>query len=211
MKSTSKYYAVYNPQKSPPSTIYEKWEACQQAIRGETGISYKAFKNKHDATLFLNQLEITDKNNQKKVQENTSSIYLDGSFNEKCPYSAWAWALVKDDALILEKSGLCPTIHESRNIDGEIEAALQASEWAKKHQKQVTLHYDYEGIRSWALGLWKRNTPLTEGYHEKIQLALPYLSFYKVKSHSGNKWNDHVDNLAKQAIKKYLTNPKLYQ
>ena len=68
--------------------------------------------------------------------------------------------------------------------------------------KEIELYFDYQGIESWALGTWKRNNKVTEGYHQFMQEKMKQIkvTFVKVKGHSGDKYNDLADKLAKEAL-----------
>ena len=66
----------------------------------------------------------------------------------------------------------------------------------------MDIYYDYEGIAAWAQGRWKTNREGTAAYKaffdavkEKIDVR-----FVKVKGHSGDKYNDRADRLAKDAV-----------
>ena len=66
----------------------------------------------------------------------------------------------------------------------------------------VTIVFDYQGIESWALGTWKRNNEITSNYHNFMREKMKDIKilFKKVKGHSGDKFNDRVDALAKEAL-----------
>jgi ribonuclease HI len=68
--------------------------------------------------------------------------------------------------------------------------------------KSVEIYHDYEGIGAWADRRWKANNPLTQGYRDFVAEARKTLEikFVKVKGHSGNKYNDMADRLAKAAL-----------
>ena len=70
------------------------------------------------------------------------------------------------------------------------------------HLKTVVLHYDYEGIEKWATGVWTAKNPHTKKYaafmrnmQEKMEVI-----FQKVRAHSGDYYNEQVDQLAKKAL-----------
>ena len=81
--------------------------------------------------------------------------------------------------------------------------SLKAVEFTIKNGfEEVTIVYDYQGIESWALGTWKRNKELTQNYNKIMQENMKKIKirFLKVKGHSGDKYNDIVDKLAKKAL-----------
>ena len=67
---------------------------------------------------------------------------------------------------------------------------------------EVTIAYDYQGVESWALGTWKRNNKITAEYNEFMQNKMKQIKvkFKKIKGHSGHKYNDLADKLAKEAL-----------
>ena len=90
-----------------------------------------------------------------------------------------------------------------RNVAGEIEAAKIAMNYCIDNNiNNLILYFDYEGIEKWCLGLWKTNKEGTTKYkkfYDNIKDKLN-VEFVKVKAHSGNKYNDEADKLAKKAI-----------
>lgn len=71
----------------------------------------------------------------------------------------------------------------------------------EKGCRELTIYHDYEGIAKWPLGLWKTNKDGTiayKKYYEDIKKELD-VHFVKVKGHSGDKYNDLADKLAKNA------------
>ena len=90
-----------------------------------------------------------------------------------------------------------------RNVSGEVLGAKMAVEFAiNNNYKEVTIAYDYQGIESWALGTWKRNNKITSEYNEYMQNKMKEINirFKKIKGHSGHKYNDLADKLAKEAL-----------
>ena len=88
-----------------------------------------------------------------------------------------------------------------RNVAGEIYGSMAAMEYAIEHNiKNLSIYYDYMGIAKWCTGEWKTNKPGTiayKKYYDKIKRKVN-ITFYKVKGHSGDKYNNLVDKLAKK-------------
>jgi ribonuclease HI len=139
---------------------------------------------------------------EKSTTEADSDIeaYVDGSFlNGKIGYGV---VVVLKDRMLAELSGECnePGALEQRQIPGEIEAVKQVVNWAILNDvSSMVIHYDYMGLEKWAKGIWKTNTEITRRYAEFMKNVEVKIKWNKVKSHSGNKWNDHADILAKMA------------
>ena len=75
--------------------------------------------------------------------------------------------------------------------------------WALEHgYREITIYYDYEGIEKWADGVWKANKPGTQRYkafiaEKRNQITI---TFKKVAAHTGVKYNEMADMLAKKAL-----------
>ena len=133
-------------------------------------------------------------------------FYVDGSYSEEKNQAGWGLAILKDGEMIDALKGI---IREDdldlgqRNIVGELIGAIATTQQAKKRNiKEFTLCFDLEGIESWVTGDWNAENQLTRGYRDIMRKAIDEglkITFNKVKGHSGDKWNDYVDNLAKQA------------
>lgn len=206
MTLVKKFYAVFNKTTGDVHR-FDNWQECREFVSGRSDVLYRAFTQKDLAEEYILKLQHRFSQEQICNQHGHSyvSVYIDGSYNPQYPYAGWAYVAVdQHNNKVAELAGVCQQKAESRNIDGEVYAALQAAKWAAKwdsrQDTKVKLFYDYQGIESWALGDWKAKTPIAHFYIREITPYLHLLSFHKVKSHSGDKWNDYVDQLAKDAI-----------
>jgi ribonuclease HI len=89
-----------------------------------------------------------------------------------------------------------------RNVAGEIKGAEFVMRYCVENGiDKVRIYYDYEGIAAWAEGRWKTNKEGTIHYKRIFDELSEKLTveFVKVKSHSGDKYNDMADRLAKDA------------
>ena len=68
----------------------------------------------------------------------------------------------------------------------------------------MTIYHDYMGVGKWADDEWKANLEMTRAYNAYIRKARQSMSirFIKVKGHSGDRYNDLADALAKAALDK---------
>lgn len=86
----------------------------------------------------------------------------------------------------------------TRNVAGELAAVGHVLNWCQhKGIEEIELFYDYEGIEKWARGRWKTKQPLTKRYAAFVRNSPVRIHFRKVKAHTGDKWNDEADRLAK--------------
>jgi len=129
------------------------------------------------------------------------SAYVDGSFlNYKI---GWGLIIVKDEKIIFENNGIVQLSEEegSRQIGGEVQAVLEAIEYAYIHKiKGITIYYDYKGLEMWATGQWKAQSAIAQYYVGKLMQNQIKISWCKIKAHSGHIYNERADKLAKKAI-----------
>ncbi|MDD3965549.1 MAG: RNase H family protein [Candidatus Neomarinimicrobiota bacterium] len=133
---------------------------------------------------------------------NGVSAYVDGSFmQERIGYGA---VLVQKNRILTEISGSLDSQYNAhRQIAGELKAVLEALAWCQKNRiGELHIYYDYQGIEMWARGKWKAKTELTQKYQQFMVRQSMILHFHKVSAHSGNRWNEHADRLAKLGAEK---------
>lgn len=114
-------------------------------------------------------------------------------------------AVILKKGIILHKfSGQVdrPEYLQHHQVGGELAAASKVFQWCIENKIHCcTIHYDYEGIRKWATGEWKAKKELTQKYQQYIRQLPLDIKWIKVKSHTGNLWNERADQLAREAIK----------
>ncbi len=129
---------------------------------------------------------------------------MDGSYNPASHQSSYGIVFfLGDTELHFSEKILDEELTEMRNVAGEIKGAEIAMAYAlSKNCKEITIYHDYEGISKWCTGEWKTNKPGTIAYknfYNNIKNRL-LIKFVKVKGHSGDKYNELADQLAKKAI-----------
>lgn len=209
-----KFYSVYKGKSGEPK-IFTTWDECKKEVIGFKGAIYKSFKTKEEAEEFI-LLNVNSsgevKNNKTLTLKEESFIaeegltaYVDGSFSlEKKNYSYGMVCIENGEVIFTDKGvGIDQNAIALRNVSGEVNGAMKAVEYAIENRfKQITIVFDYQGIESWALGTWKRNNDITKNYNEFMQDKMKEIkiNFKKVKGHSGDKFNDIADKLAKEAL-----------
>lgn len=195
--SEKKYYAVKNGREIG---IFESWEECQKQIINFSGAVYKKFTKLSDAESFLNDdIEI------ETADDDLSGLhaYIDGSFSSKLQETGYGAVILYNGEIKHTISGKSKKYIDMRNVAGELFAAGMATKWAIDNgYKEITLHHDYSGISAWAKGEWKTKQEGTINYKNYMDSISGSISvrFIKVKSHSGNFYNDMADELAKKAL-----------
>lgn len=98
-----------------------------------------------------------------------AEAWVDGSYNEHNGLAGYGVYLCISDKEYEIYGSVTKCGDSSRNILGEVSAAIVAIKRAIfEHCSKIVIHYDYAGIEKWATGEWKRNIPLTQAYHEDV-------------------------------------------
>lgn len=192
-----KYYAV---KKGRKVGIYTSWDECKSQVLGFSDAKYKSFDSKEEADEYMRE-------GNDVFLETEIEAYVDGSFNEELGRYAYGCVIIKAGNIIHKMSGSSANADylEMRNVAGELEAAVQAIKWAIRNKiKSIRIYHDYQGIASWANGEWKTNKRGTREYASFIDKCASEIrvEFTKVKGHSGQKYNEMADQLAKEGLKK---------
>lgn len=189
-----KYYAVKS---GLTRGIYLTWEDCRKNVEGFEGAVYKSFASVEEAAAFLEDMS-------PEVAPGQAVAYVDGSYNVATKEYACGVVLFHDGKTeTFSKKFADPERAEMRNVAGEIEGSMCAMNYCLEHDiRELTIYYDYAGVEHWCTGAWKANKEGTRAYrdyYEKVSQRVR-IHFVKVKGHSGDKYNDMADKLAKQAI-----------
>ena len=131
--------------------------------------------------------------------------YVDGSYDESLGKYSFGCVLLTPDGEIVEEfgNGSNPDSLAIRNVAGEMLGAMYAVQWGiRRGYRYLTLCYDYQGIEAWATGAWRAKNPLTQKYAAFMQSKRPHirLTFQKVRAHTGDRYNEQADRLAKRAL-----------
>lgn len=192
-----KYYVV---KEGHTKGVFLSWDACKKMVEGYKGAVYKSFKDPYEAMDFL--LEKTD---DISMENDTIEAYVDGSFDSTNKAYGSGVVLIKNGEIIEEisRKGTNEDNLPMRNVAGEIEAAMISMKYCYDNgYDNLVIYFDYNGIEKWCTGEWKANKKGTQEYKEfceKVKKSVK-IKFIKVKSHSGDKYNDLADLLAKKSI-----------
>ena len=184
-----KFYAIKSPNESK---IVMSWAECEKLTHGVKGVLFKSFGSRAEAEAWISGMEAP-------VPEGLR-VFVDGSFSPDFPKSGWAFVVTENDKELARGSGITAFDAESRNIDGEVMASYQAMRWLDANDKSGVICHDYEGIARWAKAEWQAKSNIAKRYVAAVQPYLHRVSFEKVEAHTGVKWNELVDQLAKDAI-----------
>ncbi|MCD8180188.1 MAG: ribonuclease H family protein [Firmicutes bacterium] len=189
-----KYYAVKN---GFHIGIFNTWDECKREVSGYSGAEYKSFASLDEAREYVSV-------DTQAGNKNIATAYVDGSYNIKTKvFGCGVVIFLKEKEIIFSKAFSDPDLAQMRNVAGEIEGAKAAMQYcADNNIEEIRIYYDYEGVEKWCTGAWKTNKPGTIAYkkfYDDISKKVR-VDFVKVKGHSGDKYNDMADRLAKDAV-----------
>ncbi len=200
-----KYYAV---RKGRVPGIYRTWDDCKAQVHGFKEAAYKSFSSWEEADAFMKNQDTVPPVDQEDglcCEEGTLIAYVDGSYIS-AKSDSYAYGVVfldKDGEKTASGSRQDAVLAAMHNVAGEIHAAAYAMQYAKDHgYRKLYIYHDYEGIAKWCLGDWKTNKESTKAYKEFYDGIKDRLEihFVKVTGHSGVKYNEMADQLAKKAL-----------
>ena len=218
-----KFYAVKQGRKTG---MFLTWDDCKKQVMGYPGAIYKSFGTREEAEAYLGvtgaqtgqkngtvdaterTAEITRSvssgNNKSENTENAVEIYVDGSYHAATKeFSYGMVVLVDGKEEKFSQKMTDPELAQMRNVAGEIKGSEAAMQYALDHKiPSIIIYHDDQGIASWCNGDWKANKPGTIAYRDFYREASRKIKiqFRKVKGHSNDKYNDMVDQLAKEAL-----------
>lgn len=183
--------------------IFNNWAECQASVKGYKGAVFKGFETKVEA------MEWLDGKDKVSAETNGSingigpidyEVYTDGSFvNGRYSYG---YAFIKDGEVVFESNGVGEDTEAAsmRNVAGELAAVQHAVEKAKTLNARILIYHDYSGISHWVTGDWQAKNKFTQAYVAFMKAHHGLYEFKKVAGHSGDRFNDYVDRLAKEAL-----------
>ncbi len=198
-----KYYGVRSQE---ITGVFETWEECKSSIEGVKGVKYKSFPTFEEADAFAKGIDISEIHMKLAAESGSVIAYVDGSYDDSLKRYSFGCVIITPQGDIICESGSNddPEAVGSRNVAGELMGVMFVIKWAYgKGFDKIIIRHDYEGIAKWFTGQWKANSYCAKKYIEymnKYKSAIN-ISFEKVAAHSGDKYNEMADELAKKALK----------
>lgn len=194
-----KYYAV---KKGKSTGIFQTWEECKASVGGYPGAEYRGFATKGEAQAYLGCADCED---GIRFLPGQVVAYVDGSFDAKIGKYAFGCVILTPEGEIIRRfgNGDNPQSMALRNVTGEMLGAMYAVKWCHKYgYSAIEICYDYMGIEMWATGGWKAKNELTQKYASFMREHGRKLSisFCKIAAHTGDKYNEEADQLAKTGL-----------
>lgn len=136
--------------------------------------------------------------NAAKSAKTLYQAYVDGSYHAQRKTVGYGAVILKDGQELTRFLGRVDEYTESRQVGGELAATMRVIQWCKQNNiAAIDIYYDYRGIEAWARGTWKTEKELTQSYAKYMRESGIKVHWHKVESHTGDKWNDVADELAK--------------
>ncbi len=138
-------------------------------------------------------------------EENNKWVaYVDGSYDISTHRFSYGAVILKGDSEEHFAEAMADEeLADMRNVAGEIKGAEVVMKQALENKiSKLTIYHDYDGIAKWCNGQWKAKKKGTQDYRDYYKKVSEFvkIEFVKVKSHSGDKYNDLADKLAKEAF-----------
>ncbi len=213
-----KFYAVRQGRKTG---MFFTWDECKKQVMGYPGAIYKSFGTEAEAKEYLgiggsvtgseisgaagDGVSLTAENSGAGTTDSAAvEIYVDGSYHAATKEFSYGMVVLIDgrEEKFSQKMS-DPELAQMRNVAGEIKGSEAAMQYALDHKiPSIIIYHDYQGIASWCNGDWKANKAGTIAYRDFYRKAKEqvHIEFRKVKGHSNDKYNDMVDELAKDAL-----------
>jgi ribonuclease HI len=134
----------------------------------------------------------------KETGKNIYEIYVDGSFINGCV--GYGVVILRNGRLFKELSGLVTDnlFTGSRQVGGEITGVIEALKWCKNQGiSEISMYYDFENLKKWVTGEYLANTVMSATYRDFVRNCGVLVHWNKVLGHSGVRWNERADELAK--------------
>lgn len=199
-----KYYAVRNGRRPG---IYTSWDECKSQVTGYPDAAFKGFMTEAEAREFIGlapETAGTVENAGAVETQCAAAAYCDGSYHVKTKMFSCGVVIFHEGEKITYSCAFSdPELSAMRNVAGELKGAEYVMAYCiEKGIPSVEIFYDYQGIEKWCTGEWKTNkagTKAYKAYYDAVKERLA-VRFTKVKGHSGDKYNDMADRLAKNAL-----------
>ncbi|SHH67240.1 viroplasmin family protein [Clostridium grantii] len=187
--------------------IFESWDKCSLVVKKVKGAKYKSFSTEKEAIEFLELGDKLLKKGEDSFDENIFHAYVDGSYLNTTKEFSYGIVITLNGIVHYLDMGAFKSDEENnvRQVAGELMGAIKAIEFAKDNNiNDIAIFHDYVGVAYHATGFWERKEPSSIEYYEKMNNLMKEnyinVSFVKVDSHTGDKFNEIADELAKHAV-----------
>lgn len=194
--------------------IVYNWSECAKLVQGVKGAQYKSFTNKEDAIRYLEDKQVT------MCDDNTLQVYVDGSYRAEDKKYSYGIVAVRNNVIEFIEYDMFNDISGIRQVAGELKGALRGVSYAKSiNEHRVVIFHDYAGVANHIDGTWKTTNETSVFYNKFMKNLMEGISvdFIKVDGHTGNLYNELVDDVCKyplgikstNVMKKWLKDNKI--
>ena len=206
-----KYYAIkegYNKIKGEKvvDLLVESWSECEALIKGVKGAKYKSFLSLQEAQQYLTDSDPILKKGEHQYPLDIHHAYVDGSFNIETGKYSYGLVISKGDVVTYIENGAAEDDSQKdiRQIGGELTGSIRALNYCAENAiKEIVIFHDYAGVCYHATGFWERREESSRQYYETFNRLTKEngikVYFVKVDSHTGDLYNEMVDEFAKAA------------
>lgn len=201
-----KYYAI-RWKNGNTAIKHGTWEKVSKSVLKQPGVTFKGFIEKEKAEDWLQIKSAPFRDKDTPFMKDKIYMFVDGSFSEKRQVAGWGWVAIMNGQIISQDNGVL-TLEtsdlSSRNVCGEIKAAVEAMKWFSTSGLPTPgiIVADYLGIINWAMGFWKYSSAIARQYVHEVQPFLNIIEFEKCDGHSGTVWNEYADVLTRKGYEK---------
>lgn len=186
--------------------ILDSWNECENYIKGVKGAKYKSFTTRAEAQDYLSQGDPILKKGRDAYPLDIHHAYVDGSYNIDSGKYSYGLLISKQDIVTYIEKGVAEddSLKDIRQIAGELKAAIRSLQYCSENNiKELVIFHDYEGVCYHATGFWERREESSRKYYEEFNKLIKdhgiKVYFVKVDSHTGDLYNEMVDEFAKVA------------
>lgn len=198
MGGKKRYYAV---RKGVVPGIYEDYEECRKNVFRFSGADYRVFKTEEEAKAYLDDCSDTA---EQCRESGRAAAFVDGSYSPVTKQYAYGIVILHDGHRKLYSVKIDDQDPDHLAcVRSELEGAAGAMRYClDNHVENLDLYYDYQGIEMFCTGEWKAKKETARKYKAFYDSAKESvnITFCKVKAHSGVRYNEMADVLAKRAI-----------
>lgn len=206
--------------------LYKGFPTFEQAVGWLAEISSDAESNDEEVPdkvrEIVNKAKVTSHTASKKAKSNNGieaskdasmcsdasgvHLYTDGSYDKEFKTYSWSYVLTTDtEELIAFDCGKNLAGEDNMwQVSGEIEGVINGLNKATAlGYPVINVNYDLVNIQKWGDDEWKAKKKGTQKYKDcifKYRNSGVNITFSKIKAHSGNKYNEIADMLAKRAL-----------
>lgn len=186
--------------------IVGTWAECLSYVKGVKGAKYKSFEDLNLANQYLMQGSQLLKKGEDSYPEDCLHIYVDGSYNSTTERYSYGVVAVRNNIVEYIESAAAKDNSERniRQIAGELGGAIKGVEYAlRQGDKQVVIFHDYAGVSHHATGFWERKEASSIAYYNHMKKLMGLgikVIFVKVDSHTGDLFNELVDEKCKEQL-----------